>query len=894
MSDTDERLAARPCDNQPPSARVADDSIAEHAPVGIFQTDAQGECLFVNRRWCELAGLTPAEAHGTGWVRALHPEDHERVLREWDEAARLGREFQSEYRFCTADGRVSWLSGNAKALHDATGRLTGFVGTVTDISQRKAMEESMLAKEAQLRLVTEHATVFIAHCGKDLRFKFVNHSYAARLGLMPEHCVGRSIPELLGRDAFESFRGYVERVLAGETLEYEVEVPYRNAGRRIMHCAYVPERNAAGEVVGWIAALADVTERRRAEEAFRHSEQRFARFMQHLPGLAWIKDMDGRYLFANDAAVRAFNVARERLYGKTDAEIFPPHTAIQFQQHDRRALASQSGALQTIETLTHANGEVHHSLVSKFPLPDVDGKSILVAGIAFDITDRLKAEESLRQHKERLELAQQAGRIGTFDWNLQTGVIEWSATEEELYGLEPGTFGGRLEDWQQLVHPDDRRRALEECRRAVDVRRPIDTEFRILRPDGQVRSITAQARLHVDAAGIPQRMVGVNVDVTEWRAMEAALREADHRKDEFLATLAHELRNPLAPIRNALHLLGLEDNPRVVAEAREMMERQVKQMVHLIDDLLDVSRITRGTIELRKSPIELAAAVQSAVEATRPLLEGQNHRLTLHLPDEPVVLHADLTRLAQVISNLLGNAAKFTGQGGRISLSVVPGPLEVELSVADNGIGIAPEELPRIFDMFMQVDRSLERNRGGLGIGLTLVKRLVELHGGSVTAHSAGPGQGSTFRIRLPRLVTAAPAPADSAPRKTGAFAGLRVLVADDNLDSASSLAQLLRMKGIEVRTAHDGLEAVEAAEQFRPHAIVMDLGMPRLNGYEAAQRLREQPWGRGLLLIALSGWGQSADQQRSLAAGFDHHFVKPGDLARLETLLAAQAASRD
>jgi signal transduction histidine kinase/CheY-like chemotaxis protein len=377
--------------------------------------------------------------------------------------------------------------------------------------------------------------------------------------------------------------------------------------------------------------------------------------------------------------------------------------------------------------------------------------------------------------------------------------------------------------------------------------------------------------------------------VLQHKRSEAILRESDRRKDEFLAILAHELRNPLAPLRNALQLMRLAgDDAQTVGRTRGMMERQVQQMVRLIDDLLDISRITRGKIVLRKERVELAAVIQDAVETSRPLFEAAGHALTVIYPPEPITLDGDPTRLAQVFANLLNNAAKYTQGGGHIRMTAERQGDEVVVKVRDTGIGIPADMLPRIFEMFTQVDRSLERSQGGLGIGLSLVRGLVELHGGSVEAHSDGPGQGSEFSVRLsvhPPLRKAQPAAEDgwrSAPSRH------RILVVDDNRDAADSLALLLTFQGNEVRTAYDGLEAVEAAAAFEPDIVLSDIGMPRLNGYEAAQKIREQCRGRRMVLIAMTGWGQEEDKRHANEAGYDFHLVKPVDVAALEQLLSS------
>jgi signal transduction histidine kinase/CheY-like chemotaxis protein len=371
-----------------------------------------------------------------------------------------------------------------------------------------------------------------------------------------------------------------------------------------------------------------------------------------------------------------------------------------------------------------------------------------------------------------------------------------------------------------------------------------------------------------------------------------ALRQADRRKDEFLAMLAHELRNPLAPMRNALEIIRLRGPERrlAVRASWDMVERQVEHLSRLVDDLLDVARITRGKINLEKEPVALAEVVRRAVETSRPLIEGRRHRLEVRLPDEPLHVIGDLTRLAQVLLNLLNNAAKYTEEGGQITLTVeraAADPGAVVLRVRDTGVGIPPEVLPKVFDLFTQASRTLDRAQGGLGIGLTLVRRLVEMHGGSVRASSAGPGKGSEFVVRLPLFFGPLPAPAHGNGSGEHPAAGHRILVVDDNRDSASSLAVLLRLSGHEVVTAHDGAAALEKAEHFRPQLALLDIGLPGMDGYELARRLRQLPGLRQVRLAALTGYGSEEDRRRSRAAGFDHHLVKPVEREALLVLLA-------
>lgn len=375
----------------------------------------------------------------------------------------------------------------------------------------------------------------------------------------------------------------------------------------------------------------------------------------------------------------------------------------------------------------------------------------------------------------------------------------------------------------------------------------------------------------------------------ELRASEEQLREQDRRKDEFLATLAHELRNPLAPVRNGLRILKYGGNQEQLNKVLDMMERQVSHMVRLIDDLMDVSRITRGRVELRKERVELRTVVDSALEASRPLIDSAGHSLTVSVPRR-LYLHADPTRMAQVIANLLNNAAKYTPEGGHISVTAEREGAGVIIRVKDTGLGIPADMLPRVFDMFTQVGRTLERSQGGLGIGLTLVRSLVELHGGTVDVESPGPDLGTTFTVRL-RL---AEEDVQSGPHSEGRFepqteGGLRVLVVDDNIDGAESLALLLGMSGHQTRTAHNGPDALVSARAFQPDLIFLDIGLPGMDGYAVAERLRAEPGAHDTkppVLVALTGWGSESDRRRSKQAGFEHHLTKPVDAEQIQKLL--------
>jgi PAS domain S-box-containing protein len=485
-------------------------------------------------------------------------------------------------------------------------------------------------------------------------------------------------------------------------------------------------------------------------------------------------------------------------------------------------------------------------------------------------------EEAIRSGWPDLELesAAKTGRFEDEGWRVRRdGSRFWANVVITTLYHPDGTVRGFLKITRDLT---DRMRSEEGLRHAR-----TELEMRVNERTAELGEANRALKTEIDERHLLEQ---------ELRNRVAVMAEDDRRKNEFLATLAHELRNPLAPIQYAYELMNLAgDNENLRVEAQAILRRQVQHMVRLIDDLLDLSRITRDKLELRRDRVDLAVVVEDAVEAVRPVLDARGHDFRVRLAPGPVLVHADRTRLAQVFSNLLGNAAKFTQRGGRIRLTSERSDGHIVVHVQDNGIGIAPAMLPRIFDMFVQADRSLERTESGLGIGLTLVKRVVELHGGTVEARSGGAGQGSDFLVRIP-IDSAVPA----VKREPGAdeakphIKSVRVLVADDNEDAVRSLAMMLRAMGHEVHMARDGAEVLEAAAAIMPSLILMDIGMPRMNGYDAARRIREQPWGRGITLVALTGWGLEDDRRLAAEAGFDRHVVKPVEASTLREILAS------
>jgi two-component system CheB/CheR fusion protein len=504
----------------------------------------------------------------------------------------------------------------------------------------------------------------------------------------------------------------------------------------------------------------------------------------------------------------------------------------------------------------------------------------------YEVRDLLAARERQAEALRRDALLLAGVRDSVIVTDLEGVITYWNEGATRLFGWTAQEMLGRpLTDRV----PEAARPPMAALTQAIAAGEEFAGEWPDYRKDGSRLWIDARVSRFSDAEGRPVGILGLAHDITARKLAEEALKEADRRKDEFLAMLGHELRNPLAPIRTTLEVLrlGRPDGERL-EKSLATMDRQVTHLTRLVDDLLDVSRITRGLVELQRAPVELAAVVGQAVEMARVAVASRGHELLVTLPARAVRLEADATRLTQVLFNLLNNAAKYTEPGGRIWLTAAPDGAAVELRVRDTGVGIGPELLPRVFDLFTQGERTLDRSQGGLGLGLTLVKRLVEMHGGTVEARSAGPGQGSEFVVRLP-APAAAPAgqpPAPAAAPVPAARPG-RVLVVDDNVDVAESVALLLQEGlGHEVRVAHSGPQALELAREFRPEAVICDIGLPGMDGYEVARRLRRLPEGDSALLVALSGYGQEEDRQRSREAGFDVHLLKPVGWATLQPVL--------
>jgi PAS domain S-box-containing protein len=767
------------------------------------------------------------------------------------------------------------------------------------LAARRRAEEELRKQSEWLRITLASIGDAVISTDAEGRVSFMNGVAESLTGWSQAEALGRLVPDVfcivneqsrlpVENPALRALREGANVGLANYTV-----LIARDGAERLIEDSAAPIRANGGAIAGAVLVFRDVTERRRAEHALARSERELSDFFDNaVIGFRWVGP-DGIILRANQAELDLVGCSREEYVGHHLAEF---HVDVDVIDEFLRRLHAGQWVRSYPMRMRCKDGSIKDVLIDSSVLWE-QGRFIHTRSFTRDVTDRKRDGELLRRSEQRLRFIMDSMPQKIFTATPSGAVDYFNPQWLEFTGL---TFA-QIKDWgwTQFVHPDDLVENVRAWRQAIASGASFHFEHRFRRADGEYRWHFSRAVPLRDADGNVLMWVGSNTDIHEQkntadtlREIAAQLSDADRRKNEFLAMLAHELRNPLAPIRNALQFIRLTpDAGDAIRSAAEMMERQIGQMVRLVDDLLDVSRISRGKIELRCQRVALAAVIAQAVETCRPAIDGAQQQLTVTLPPQPVCLHADPVRLAQAFGNLLNNACKYTDRGGRIALTAERQGSEVVVSVKDSGVGIAPDMLPKIFEMFTQVDRSLDRSQGGLGIGLTLVQRLVEMHGGSVRAFSDGPRRGSEFVARLPILADETP-PASPPTVEPPATTARRVLVVDDNRDSATSLAMLLNLAGNETHVVHDGLAAVEAAATFRPDIVLLDIGLPKLNGYEAARKIREQTWGKSMVLVALTGWGQEEDRRKSTEAGFDGHMVKPVEHAALMQLLAELQAT--
>jgi PAS domain S-box-containing protein len=869
----------------------------------IFLLDEKGIVRTWNAGAERMKGYRSDEIIGQHFS-CFYPKD--RVLAGWPAhelrvAAETGR-FEEESWRLRKDGSRFWANVVITALRNGSSAVHGYLKITRDLTDRKQAEVKLRLSEERFRLMVEGVRDYAIFMLSPQGIVTTWNAGAERIkGYKADEIIGEHFSRFYPSEAVA--RGWPAEELKRATAQGRFEDEgwrVRKDGSQFWASVIItPLWDEAGTLVGFGKVTRDLTERMHSEEnarrllqeeAARQATEEAAREIQRerrqlqvtlssIGDAVIVTDERGMVTFLNPAAVALTGWEAHEAAGKPLEQIFRIINELTGRAVDNPV----ERVLREGVVVGLAN---HTVLVARdgreIPIDDSgapireEGEAITGAVLVFrDVTESRQATET------RLYLAAivESSDDAIIGQTLDGMIASWNRGAERLYGYtEEEIIGKPLSVLVPTDHPDELPELIERCKRGELIEH---LETQRIRKDGSRVEVSLTISPVRNAEG---KIVGaskISRDIT-------ARKEEDRRKSEFIALLAHELRNPLAPLRNALQVMRLAGaDQAAVEQSRQMMERQLQYLTRLVDDLLDVSRISLGKLHLQKERLSISEVVQNALEICEALVRNQDHELTVALTEEPMFLDADKTRLAQALCNLLNNAVKYSAAGSRVRLAAWREGNEAVISVKDAGVGIPREMLPRVFDLFTQIDRSLEKAQGGLGVGLTIVKRLVEMHGGRVEARSEGHGQGSEFFIRLPLVPSFGREPSErNAPAVPKPVNGHRILVVDDNADSATSLAMLLKFKGYETRTAQDGAEGMQRAAEFQPDLILLDIGMPKINGYEVCRRIREESWGKPIRIVALTGWGQDEDKRRSAEAGFNGHLVKPVEPAALDRLL--------
>ena len=852
---------------------------------------ASGRTVFSERRKASRLPVLDELAESMDqWMERLHPDDAERVQVAFhDHCSGLTPRFREDYRLRCSNGSYRWVADRGEVVErDPAGRALRVVGVQTDITARKWLEE-----ERQMFVALADSSVeFVGMCDRDFNPFYVNPAGVALVGLADlETALQVKVQDFF----FPEDQDFITREFFPQVMKQghaEVEIRFRrfDNGKPVWMLYNVFNiMGSEGEVMGWATVSRNIHDRKLAEQALAESQAVLAATIDSAMDAIITVDADQRVQYFNAAAERIFGCEASAAIGQSLQQFIPPELRARHSGH----VAQLSGEELSQRFMAGADGlRGRRADGSEFPMEaSVSrigiGASQLFTVILRDITERKAAEQALKEREDDLNRAQAVGQIGSWRLDVRRNVLTWSRENHRIFGIPEGTPMS-YETFLAVVHPDDRAYVDQNWRAALNGQ-PYDIEHRLL-VAGSLKWVRERAELEFDEHGVLLGGFGTTQDITLKKAVEASLLEAHRRKDEFVAMLAHELRNPLVPISNAVELLRQQPNDKPLMDwVGNLLDRNVQHMVRLVDDLLDVSRITRGKITLQRELHDIRVILNRAIEQARPHIDGKGHRLRLSLPAEPIYLIGDLVRLAQVFANILNNAAKYTDSGGDIAIEAEADEQSVVVRIRDDGMGIAPDLLPEVFDMFRQDERALDRSQGGLGIGLTLVKALVELHGGEVTVCSPGRNLGSTFAVKLPRVFEKSPSanPVHPTPLPqpvTDRYPPL--LLVEDNDDVAESMSVLLHMRGYRVQVVKTGAEALAYVDGFDPPVVMLDIGLPGMDGYELARNLRKLPGGADKLLIALSGYGRKESGRQAALAGIDAYFVKPADIDELSGLI--------
>ncbi len=883
------------------------------------------------------------------YLDAVHPDDRDTVSMLIRRAISTREPYEASYRVQNAEGEYRSVIARGKTEYDAAGVPFRMPGVIMDVTRQKRVEAELRDSQERYRSLFE--TIDEGFCllekapaelGGSLDFRFVeaNPAFLAQSGV--SDAVGRTLRQAFPSEAEASYAAYDEVLRTGKSARFERELESQARVLEVYAFRVLDGLNPRVAVI-----FKDISARRRAESELRASEERFRTLVQQVEDYAIFRiDEHGCAMSWNEGVRRVLGFEEDefigadiacRIFSEEDVEAGVPvaelrqaaeHGASNNERWMRKKDGTPFFAVGVTTRLRNAKRQLtgftqvmRDQTVAKRAADSTrflaDASAELVSSIDYERTLGRIAQLAVTGFADEcsVEVLDEDGKRRCIDQSPpdSTQVVEavvaraagpaWPPPEAELHGVALVLRTGQPELVPEVT--EAHLTAISRSPEHLEALRRRGVSSYICVPlvsrgtvSGAITFLSDRAGRSYSGSDLKSAQdladrIGVAVDNAR---LCQALRDADQRKDEFLATLAHELRNPLAPIRTGLQILKISPvESSSTARVRDMMERQLSHMVRLIDELLDISRASRGRIDLKRERMTVKAVIDAAVETSLPLIEAAHHALSVRAVDEPLYIDADGTRMSQAVGNLLHNAAKYTPEGGHIELEVKLDAGSALIAVTDDGIGIAPAMLPKVFELFAQVGNSMDRAQAGLGIGLSLAKRIVELHGGTLTGESPGLGRGSTFSIRLPLGQPAEPSHAESAPV---GFASppqpisRRILVVDDNVDGAESLAMMLEFYGHEARVAHDGLQALEMARRYGPELVFLDIGLPGMNGYEVAQQFRADPALRHTVLVALTGWGSDEDKQRSKDAGVDYHLTKPVDVDKVTQVLAQSFSS--
>lgn len=866
--------------------------INDAAPALISYLDTEMRYRVANKAYGSWFGVDPRTIAGMH-MRELMGEEAFNRVRPHAEAALNGvhAEFETEIPYLKAGTRFVRASYVPDVRPD--GVISGFFALVVDITDRKRMEDELRLRSKQFETVLNAAPLGVYLVDAELRIQHVN-PVAEEVAGMPAlqavgHRIDKIMPVLWGADrGAEILRIFRHTLQTGEPYHQAEFVAQRQDRDSTEYYDWRLERIVLPDGrFGVVCYFRELSEQVRARHAIAESELRYRTLFESIDeGFCILqvifdeeeRPVDYRYLEVNPAFEKQSGMPDA--LGKTIRELVPDIEPFWFDIYGEVAL---TGTPKRFVDYSKSMGRWFDIYTFRIGNPEKRRVAVLFV----DVTDRKQTEEAIRESERRFRTMADNAPVLIWVSDTSGGCTYFNRQWLKFTGrpLEAELGDG----WMEGVHPDDREDCDAAFRLARAPRKPFRVEYRLRRHDGEYRWLVDEGVPRFLENGTFTGYIGSCIDITERKKYEQGLRESDRRKDEFLATLAHELRNPLAGISTATTILADVPGDRDrVTEMTAIIERQSSQLVRLINDLLDVSRISRGKVKLERNRVDVARVVREVVEDALPVCGGKGLQLQAEFPDQPIMVDADAVRLSQVVNNLLENACKFTPGGGDIKIVVERDAGDAVVRVADTGVGMAQEQLSRIFEMFAQGEELPAQRAGGLGIGLSLAKSIVELHGGKIEARSSGPGTGSEFVVRLRAVESETPhtrAEAGAGASGHRRVRPRRIVAADDNRDSLHAVALILRMKGHEVQTAIDGPQALELVRASRPDVALLDIGMPTMDGYEVARRIRREPWGKDVLLVAMTGWGQERDKQDAREAGFDTHLTKPVDLAVLDRL---------